>query len=122
MAWRTSSNLSISSAVDDIDYSLMDALASSTVSVAADNFLRFASLQMLWNSPDWNRMLTQLAADETQEHLKQSWNGISNESDQYKPFCEWVEHLITYLTQLPNQQMRQISFLPRVPSIAQEQK
>ncbi|KIO26886.1 hypothetical protein M407DRAFT_23830 [Tulasnella calospora MUT 4182] len=113
MALKTSSTRSFSNhSRDDIGKFLKDELALSTVSVTADTFLRFANLQTLWDSPDWNKMVAQLTDDETQRQLKKYWHGIPNETDEYKPFCDWIEHLITFISELPKEPIRKIGLFP----------
>ncbi|KIO26883.1 hypothetical protein M407DRAFT_23827 [Tulasnella calospora MUT 4182] len=114
MALKTSSTRSFSNhSRDDICNFLKEELARSTELVTADSFLRFANLQTLWDSTEWSKMVTKLTDDETQQQLKRGWHGIPNETDQYKPFCDWVEHLIPFITELPNQpSARKIRFLP----------
>ncbi|KAG8917155.1 hypothetical protein FRC01_002634 [Tulasnella sp. 417] len=99
-------------AQDDIDNLLKDELRLSTVSVTADAFLHFASLQTLWDSPGWSEMVNRLTADETQLQLKRVWDGVHNKPDQYRPFCDWVEHLVQFITQLPRGPARKIRFVP----------
>ncbi|KIO26884.1 hypothetical protein M407DRAFT_23828, partial [Tulasnella calospora MUT 4182] len=117
MARKLSSNRSFTSQTrDDIPDSPEGKVALPTVSVTADNFLRFANLQTLWDSPDWSRVVDKLTADDTLHRFKQAWDSIPNEFDQSKPFCEWVDRLLSFITQLPSQPTRQISLLPKDPS------
>ncbi|KAG8920787.1 hypothetical protein FRC01_000588 [Tulasnella sp. 417] len=110
---KASSNRSSSfHAQDDIDNFLKDDLRLSTVSVTGDAFLHFASLQTLWDSPDWSETVNRLTADETQLQLKRVWDGVHNKTDQYRPFCDWVEHLVQFMTQLPRGPARKIRFVP----------
>ncbi|KAG8920788.1 hypothetical protein FRC01_000589 [Tulasnella sp. 417] len=87
-------------------------IAQSTVSVAAETFLRSAGLQTLWDTPDWVEMVGQIIVDQTQERLKKAWDGITNETDQYKSFCDWVQHLVPFITRLPREPARKIRFVP----------
>ncbi|KAG8920786.1 hypothetical protein FRC01_000587 [Tulasnella sp. 417] len=113
MATEASSSHSLSlHAEGDIDNFLKDDLRLSTVSVTGDAFLHFASLQTLWDSPDWSEMVKRLAAEETQLQLKRVWDGIHNKTDQYRPFCDWVEHLVQFVTRLPREPTRKIRVVP----------
>ncbi|KAG9047171.1 hypothetical protein FS837_002863 [Tulasnella sp. UAMH 9824] len=110
MANRTSSNRSYSLHTrDDISNYLEEELAFTTESVTADAFLHFAKPQTLWDTPAWSDMVAQLTADETQQQLNH-WSEIEPETDQYEPFCAWVEHLLTFISQLPSPPTRQIRF------------
>ncbi|KAG8917156.1 hypothetical protein FRC01_002635 [Tulasnella sp. 417] len=97
---------------DDIDIFLKDELRLSTVSVTPAAFLHFASLQTLWDSSDWSEMVNRVTADETQLQLKRAWDGIRNKTDQYRPFRDWVEHLLQFITELAPAPTRQIRFVP----------
>ncbi|KAG8912540.1 hypothetical protein FRC01_005047, partial [Tulasnella sp. 417] len=108
----SSSHSSSFHAQDSIDSSLNDKLRLSTVSVTADAFLHFASLDALWDDADWSGMVNRLNADETQLQLKRAWDGVHNKTGQYGPFCDWVEHLVQLITQLPRQPTRKIRFVP----------
>ncbi|KAG9048487.1 hypothetical protein FS837_012743 [Tulasnella sp. UAMH 9824] len=116
VALKISSNRSFSiHKADDLDKFLYRELKGPAVVqvVKVDAFLAFANLEF-WGEPQWNRMFETLKNNTTQVGLRESWLATRNRSEnkQYKPFCDWLESLIKFISNFGQPSPRPVSFLP----------
>ncbi|KAG8912386.1 hypothetical protein FRC00_004622 [Tulasnella sp. 408] len=115
-ALKTSSNRSLFwHESDDLDKFRQLGLSGSTVqAVKVDDLLAFANLR-LWDDLEWNQMFEAIKNNTAQADLWKYWFATSHfESKQYKPFCDWVERLITLISKLEqsSESPRPLSFVP----------
>ncbi|KAG8939403.1 hypothetical protein FRC04_006615 [Tulasnella sp. 424] len=100
MACKMSSNRSFSKHLaSDVDQFLKEELDGMIVTADVQGFLQFALPDLKgpdsWDSPEWKKFTDGIAADEEQRGLQQQWIAAKPELQKYKPFCAWVDNLLT---------------------------
>ncbi|KAG8978322.1 hypothetical protein FRB90_008445, partial [Tulasnella sp. 427] len=80
--------------------------------IHVDTFLGFADKKDLSTRNEWSQRFEKLKVDQHNIQLKQTWLGMGgDEPNQYTPFCDWINHIVTFFKSPQQLSKRDLTFI-----------